>query len=291
MTPATSSASPATDRARNRHTMEKQIIGRGLLAGALAGVLAFVFAKIFLEPIIGRAIDFEDGIGAAHEAMEVAGGGHSHGGGRRAVHPRRAVHHRHGFRRARVQRRHGRTFRGRLLRCPTAGSATCRPALLSVLVAGGMLISAVDRSRAEVPAESAGHQPRRDDQPAHAVVPADGGAVGAADGRGGVPGSSTDARSWAPGMRRWPPRVATSSRCCRDAGPADHRRNARADASTTRATSSSRRFPAEDLYEFRLYTLTTQVIIWTTIGLVFAALVSRLLEEARRQERRPSLRE
>src|SRR6185503_10400149 len=55
--------------------MEKQIIGRGLVAGALAGVLAFVFARIFVEPVIGRAIGFEDGAGATHEAMH---GGHSH---------------------------------------------------------------------------------------------------------------------------------------------------------------------------------------------------------------------
>jgi hypothetical protein len=62
--------------------MEKQIIGRGLLAGALAGVFAFVFSKIFLEPVIGRAIDFEGGTSAAHEAMETAAGsgGHSHDG-------------------------------------------------------------------------------------------------------------------------------------------------------------------------------------------------------------------
>jgi hypothetical protein len=43
-------------------------------------------------------------------------------------------------------------------------------------------------------------------------------------------------------------------------------------------------FPAIDMYEFRLYTLGTQVIIWTTIGLTFAALASRLLE-GKRQER------
>ncbi|MEU0495121.1 CbtA family protein [Mycobacterium sp. NPDC006124] len=61
--------------------MEKRIIGRGLLAGALAGVLAFVFAKIFLEPVIGRAVDFEDGTSAAHEAMEMGASGHSHGEG------------------------------------------------------------------------------------------------------------------------------------------------------------------------------------------------------------------
>ena len=56
--------------------MEKQIIGRGLLAGALAGVLAFIFARIFVEPVIDRAIGYEDGVGAAHEAMEH--GGHEH---------------------------------------------------------------------------------------------------------------------------------------------------------------------------------------------------------------------
>src|SRR5690349_3895084 len=56
--------------------MEKQIIGRGLIAGALAGVLAFVFARIFVDPVIARAIGFEDGVGEAHEAMH---GGHEHG--------------------------------------------------------------------------------------------------------------------------------------------------------------------------------------------------------------------
>ena len=40
-------------------------------------------------------------------------------------------------------------------------------------------------------------------------------------------------------------------------------------------------FPADDLYQFRLYSLGTQLVMWTTIGLVFAALVSRLLENKR----------
>ena len=55
--------------------MEKRIIARGLLAGALGGVLAFVFARIFVEPVIGRAIDFEDGRSEAAAAM----GAHEHG--------------------------------------------------------------------------------------------------------------------------------------------------------------------------------------------------------------------
>ncbi|CQD23507.1 putative integral membrane protein [Mycolicibacterium conceptionense] len=60
--------------------MERQLIGRGILAGALAGVLAFLWAKLLIEPIIGRAIDFENG--AAHEVVEHThgAGGHSHGG-------------------------------------------------------------------------------------------------------------------------------------------------------------------------------------------------------------------
>ena len=52
---------------------------RGVLSGAVAGVLAFVFAKVFLEPVIGRAIEFEGGRNAAHQAVDAAAGGHSHG--------------------------------------------------------------------------------------------------------------------------------------------------------------------------------------------------------------------
>lgn len=53
--------------------MEARIIARGLMAGALGGVLAFVFARIFLGPVIDRAIGFEDELAHMH------GGGHEHG--------------------------------------------------------------------------------------------------------------------------------------------------------------------------------------------------------------------
>lgn len=60
--------------------MEKQIIWRGLLSGAVAGVLAFVFARIFLEPVIGRAIDYEGGRSEAEAALEAhEHGAHEHG--------------------------------------------------------------------------------------------------------------------------------------------------------------------------------------------------------------------
>lgn len=43
-------------------------------------------------------------------------------------------------------------------------------------------------------------------------------------------------------------------------------------------------FPADDIYEFRLYSLGTQFVLWATIGLVFAPMVARLLGDARRTE-------
>jgi hypothetical protein len=41
--------------------MEIRIIGRGALAGVVAGVLGFIFARIFAEPVINQAISYESG--------------------------------------------------------------------------------------------------------------------------------------------------------------------------------------------------------------------------------------
>ncbi len=55
--------------------MEKRLIGGGLLAGAVGAVLAFVFARVCAEPVIGRAISFEEGRTDAENAHGV----HEHG--------------------------------------------------------------------------------------------------------------------------------------------------------------------------------------------------------------------
>ncbi|OBH45393.1 cobalt transporter [Mycobacterium intracellulare] len=55
--------------------MEKRLIAGGLLAGALGAVLAFVFARLCAEPVIARAIAFEDGRTDAENAHGV----HEHG--------------------------------------------------------------------------------------------------------------------------------------------------------------------------------------------------------------------
>ncbi len=55
--------------------MEKRLIARGLLAGVVGAVLAFAFARLCAEPVIGRAIAFEDG----RTSAEQANGVHEHG--------------------------------------------------------------------------------------------------------------------------------------------------------------------------------------------------------------------
>jgi hypothetical protein len=54
--------------------MEKRLILRGLLAGAVGGLLAFIFARIFAEPQIQKAIDYESGRDAAQAVLDKAAG-------------------------------------------------------------------------------------------------------------------------------------------------------------------------------------------------------------------------
>ena len=54
--------------------MERRFIVRGLLVGAIGGILAFVFARIFAEPQIQAAIDYESGRDAAQALLDKAAG-------------------------------------------------------------------------------------------------------------------------------------------------------------------------------------------------------------------------
>jgi hypothetical protein len=54
--------------------MEKKLVLRGVLVGALAGLLAFLFARIFAEPQIQAAIDYETGRDTAQAALDKAAG-------------------------------------------------------------------------------------------------------------------------------------------------------------------------------------------------------------------------
>lgn len=54
--------------------MENKLLLRGVLVGALAGLLAFVFARIFAEPQIQAAIDYEAGRDAAQAVLDKSAG-------------------------------------------------------------------------------------------------------------------------------------------------------------------------------------------------------------------------
>jgi hypothetical protein len=262
--------------------MEKQIIGRGLLAGALAGVFAFVFAKLFIEPIIGRSIDFEDGTAAAHEAMETAVGGHSHGdaGGElftRGVQSTIGM----GFGVLAFSVAMGALFG--VVYCVVYGRVgNISARALSVLVAGGMLISLwvvpALKYPPNPPATSLAETIQQRSLLYLLMVGLSALLMAAAVYLGRQLNSrlgAWNATLVAAGaylvavlvlMSVLPTINETPGPMINDAG-----------------TIVFPGFPAGDLYEFRLFSLTTQVILFTTIGLVFAALVSRLLD-GKRQE-------
>jgi predicted cobalt transporter CbtA len=54
--------------------VEKKLVLRGLLAGGCGGLLAFVFARLFAGPVIQRAIDYESARQAAQAALDKAAG-------------------------------------------------------------------------------------------------------------------------------------------------------------------------------------------------------------------------
>jgi Probable cobalt transporter subunit (CbtA) len=261
--------------------MEKQIIGRGLLAGALAGVFAFVFARTFVEPVIDRAIAYEEGIGAAHEAMEGhTHAGHSHGDGG-------------GFDRV-VQANIGMGFGVLAFSVAMAalfavvfavtygrvGNVSAR--LLSLYVAGGMLLSVYVipflKYPPNPPAVSLDETIRQRTLLYLLLV-----VLSAALLVGAVYlGRRLSAR-----LGAWNATLAAAGGYvvavavvmlvlpATDETPGPLRDDA--------GTIIYDGFPADELYEFRLFSLGTQVVMWATIALVFGALAARLLGETRRE--------
>jgi predicted cobalt transporter CbtA len=259
--------------------MEKQIIGRGLLAGALAGVLAFAVARVFVEPVIERAIGYEDGVGAAHEAMETASGqgGHDHGVDlfTRGVQANIGM----GFGVLAFSIAMGALFAvvfavvyGRV------GNVSAR--VLSVLVAGGMLLSLYVvpglKYPANPPAVSLEETIRQRTMLYLLMV-----VVSAALFVGAIYlGRRLVAR-----LGTWNATLAAAGSYVVaiaivmlvlptiDETPGPLRDDA--------GNIIFGGFPADDLYQFRLYSLGVQVVMWATIGLVFAALISKVLDGRR----------
>jgi hypothetical protein len=264
--------------------MEKHIIGRGLLAGALAGLFAFLFARIFVEPVIERAIAYEDGVGAAHEAMEAAAGaGHSHGDGGG------------GFTRA-VQMNIGMGFGVLAFSVAIAalfavvfvvaysrfgGPGGLSARLLSVYVAAGMLLGVYVvptlKYPANPPAVSLDETIRQRTLLYLAMVVLSVVLLVGAIALG---------RRWTRRFGAWTASLAAAGTYVVavavvmlilptiDETPGPLRDDA--------GDIVYEGFPADDLYEFRLFSLGTQVVMYVTIALVFGAMAARLLEGRQR---------
>jgi hypothetical protein len=263
--------------------MEKSIIWRGILAGALAGVFGFVWSKIFIEPIVGRAIEFEDGTTAAHEAMEAAsahGHGHSHEGGEL-------------FTRT-VQSNIGMGL-GVLLFSVALGALfavvfcvaysridTVSARKLAVLTAGAMLISLwVVPALKYPPSPPATSLDETIKQRALLYV------LMVALSALFMVAAVYLAFQLTPKLGAWNATLAAGGAYIVavailmlvlptiDEIPGPMVNEA--------GTIVFPGFPATDLYEFRLYALGTQVIVWTTIGLAGAAMLHRLLDSKQQE--------
>lgn len=260
----------------------KQIIGRGMLAGAVAALTAFIFARIFVAPQTQRAVDYEEGIAAVREGIE-HGAAHGASGEDTEL-----------FSRA-VQMNAGMGF-GILAYCLAIGAlfavifaasygrvGSISARLLSLYVAGGMLLSlyAVPGLKypTNPPALSLDETVRERTLLWVLMV---------ALSAGLSVGAVYLGRRLAASIGAWHAAVAAVGAYVVAIGavmllmptvdetPAPLRDNSGAIVYEG--------FPADVLYYFRLYALGTQVVMYATIALVFAALMSRLIHDSRRQE-------
>lgn len=265
---------------KGTNKVEKQIIWRGLLAGAAAGVLAFGFARIFAAPQTARAIEYEDGVQAAREAMDSPGG---HVGHAEQVDL---------FTRT-VQMNIGMGLGllafsvaiGALFAVVFAvaygrvGNVSVR--LLSLYIAVGMLLSLYVVPNLKYPANPPAlslDQTVRERTLLYVLTVVLSAAL--------LIGAVVLARRWVTKLGSFNGTLAAAgayaatmaivmlARPTINETPAPLR-----DAAGAIAYEG---FPADVLYYFRLYALGTQVVIYTTIGLVFGAFASRLVREHRK---------
>jgi predicted cobalt transporter CbtA len=244
--------------------MERRVIARGLLAGALGGVLAYLFARTFVEPAIGRAIDFED----AHSAP-----GHDHGAEL--------------FTRG-VQANIGMGF-GVIAFAVAMGAMLAvafvvaygrlggvGPRTLSILLAASAFgaVTFVPALKYPPNPPSIGHEQTIRDRTGLYLVMVLLSVLFAV------------AAVWL-GRRLVARLGGWSATLIASCGYVLAMTAVMLALPTVAETPAD--FPADALYEFRVYSLGTQLVMWATVGVVFASLTGRLLGEQRTVGRAPTL--
>jgi predicted cobalt transporter CbtA len=237
--------------------MEKRIIARGLMAGAIGGVLAFLFARTFVEPVIARALEYEE----AHEQ------GHDHGVElfTRGVQANVGM----GFGVLAFSVAMGALFA--VVYCVAYGRVgNLSPRLLSVLLAGGMFLSLYVipflKYPPSPPAVSLEETIRQRTLLYLLMVVLSAALLVAAVYLGHR--LVAQFGHWSATLIGAGCYVVAISLVMLmlptiDETPGD--------------------FPADVLYEFRLYSLGTQLVLWAIIGLLFASMAHRLLGERQRE--------
>jgi hypothetical protein len=237
--------------------MEKRIIARGLLAGAIASVAAFVFARTFVEPVIAEAIAFEE----AHA------GGHDHGVElfTRGIQANIGM----GFGVLAFGVAMGALFA--VAYCVVYGRVgSVSPRLLSVLLAGAMLLSLYVvpflKYPASPPAVSLDETIRQRTLLYLLMVVLSVVVLAAAVWLGRALLDRFGA--WSASLLAVAVYVAAIAVVMLALPTIDE---------------MPAGFPAEVLYEFRLYSLGTQVVLWAVIAVAFGSTVQRLLDESPRK--------
>lgn len=256
--------------------MEKRLIGGGLLAGAVGAVLAFAFARLCAEPVIGRAIAFEDGRTDAENAHGV----HEHGAElfTRGVQSGPGL----GFGVLIFGLAMGALF-AVLFSVVYARTETCQPQALSLLLAAGAFGVVYVVPFVKYPPNPP------------AVGQAD--TIGARTGWYLVMvlasvvlaiGAVWLARRLAARFGAWNARLLAAGAYLMaivmvavSLPGVDEIPEPLRDAAGTIIYPG---FPADVLYEFRLLSLAIQLVLWAGIGLVFAAISGRLLGARTKQE-------
>ena len=237
--------------------MEKRIIARGLLAGAIASVAAFVFARTFVEPVIAKAIAYE-------EAQEA---GHEHGVElfTRGVQANIGM----GFGVLAFGVAMGALFA--VAYCVLYGRvANLPPRLLSVLLAGAMFLSLYVvpflKYPANPPAVSLDETIRQRTLFYLMMVVLSAVLFAGAVWLGRNLVERFDA--WSATLIAAAAYVVAISVVMLALPTIDE---------------TPKDFPADVLYEFRLYSLGTQLVLWAIIAVVFGSMVQRLVGESTRQ--------
>ncbi len=233
------------------------MIARGLVAGAIGGVLAFLFARTFVEPVISRALEYEE----SHEQA-----GHEHGVElfTRGVQANIGM----GFGVVAFSVAMGALFA--VVYCVAYGRVgNLSPRLLSVVVAGAMFLSLYLipflKYPPSPPATSLEETIRQRTLLYLLMVVLSAALLVAA-------------------VYLWHRLVAQLGQWSATLIGSGSYFSAIAIVMLVMPTidETPADFPADVLYDFRLYSLGTQLVMWTAIGLAFASMADRLLGQPRR---------